>query len=963
MGRSARTDIVGRATELAQVAALLAELRAGRGGIVWIEGEPGIGKSTLIDVLVTEARAALFAVFRGAGDELMEAFPLRLMAECLETTINSPDPARVEIARLLRGEAGAGSFDPVLAASERMLELVDRSCADRPVVLAAEDLHWADEPSLLVWNRLARSVDQIPLLLVGTCRPVPGRATVRRLRNVVEDRSGLVIDLGPLDRAAVARIAAGLAGQPGPRLTRELRRAGGNPFYVRELVEALVREGQVELRDGVAELAEAAGDTPDSLTATIGSRLRFLSEKTLQALRSAALLGIEFDAHSWEVVRGRSASELAVLLEEAIAGGVISPDAGRLRFRHALIREVLVEQTPAAIRGTVHAQFAQSLAAEGCELDVVARQLLAAPQAMDAWALSWLAGLSESEIYSALGVSIELLTRALKTVPAEDPRWEALASRLVLAWYWLGQSVSSNAGASRESTVDLASQVARQTGDVQLAARMRVIASRAAGRIERYQDALTLSTLTPADDQLPDLWRGRLNAWSAMALVYLGRHTEARLRAKESLHDAQRSGDALSIGHAQLVLSRLSSPEASMKHIDAGLAVLGDDPESLELRMQLLRIRRWYARRLGLPDELDAVRDRAQTAADRSGSYQSAYLAIDMAENAYFEGRWDDALQMVSATSELFPAQLRSAANAVAALIAMHREQHQTAEAQLAAGGPLGQTDVPPSAHPASGANGQPSQYFALLDEAFALRAEVRGDLHRALEWRKKWLDQPQPVRDVYCHLAPDLVRNAIAVNDVDAASAAIEACEAAEEVFPDGLLAARCCHALRDGDGRSLLLLAGECRRFRWNLLAAELEEVAAVRLANEGDITGARDAFNTSVAYYDSLGATWNIRRASAQLRPYGIRRGPRSAHRRASSGWAALTPAEARVARLVAQGMSNPDVARELVLSRNTVQTHVSSLLSKLGLRSRIEIGQHLPPDGDDERTPPSTRSPGR
>ena len=543
MGHSAPADVVGRTAELAQSGDLLAKLRAGRGGIVWIEGEPGIGKSTLIDILVTEARGALFAVFSAAGDELMEAFPLRLMAECLEATVNSPDQARVEIARLLRGETGAGPFDPVLAASERMLELVDRSCADRPALLAVDDLHWADEPSLLVWNRLARSVNQIPLLLVGACRPVPGRATVRRLRSVVEDRSGLVIDFGPLDRPGVAEITARLAGRPGPRLARELSRAGGNPFYVRELVQALVREGQVELRDGRAELVEAAGETPNSLAASIGSRLRFVSGKTLQALRSAALLGAEFDARSWEVVLGRPASEIAVVLEEAIAGGVISPDGARLRFRHALIRDVLVEQTPAAIRATVHAQFAQALAVEGCELDVVARQLLAAPRAMDAWALGWLAGLSESEIYSALDVSIELLTRALTTITAEHPRWEALASRLVLAWYWLGELGDSAAGSSRKSTMELATQVARQTHDVQLGARMRVIASRSAGRFQRFEDALSLSTLTPADDQLPDLWRGRLNAWSAMALLYLGRPAEAQVRAKESLHDAQRSGD------------------------------------------------------------------------------------------------------------------------------------------------------------------------------------------------------------------------------------------------------------------------------------------------------------------------------------------------------------------------------------------------------------------------------------
>src|SRR5258706_11362485 len=191
--RRARVEVVGRAAELAEAAAVVGELRSGRGGLVWVEGEPGIGKSALVDVLVGEARSASFAVFTGAGDELMEAFSLRLLAECLQVTTSSVDPARAEIAGLLRGDGGAVRFDPILAASERMLELVDRLCADRPVVLAVEDLHWADEPSLLGGNRLARSVDQIPLLLGGSCRPVRGRAAGRRLRRGVGERGGVVI--------------------------------------------------------------------------------------------------------------------------------------------------------------------------------------------------------------------------------------------------------------------------------------------------------------------------------------------------------------------------------------------------------------------------------------------------------------------------------------------------------------------------------------------------------------------------------------------------------------------------------------------------------------------------------------------------------------------------------------------------------------------------------------------------
>jgi DNA-binding NarL/FixJ family response regulator len=90
-----------------------------------------------------------------------------------------------------------------------------------------------------------------------------------------------------------------------------------------------------------------------------------------------------------------------------------------------------------------------------------------------------------------------------------------------------------------------------------------------------------------------------------------------------------------------------------------------------------------------------------------------------------------------------------------------------------------------------------------------------------------------------------------------------------------------------------------------------------------------------------YTDLGAVWNLRRADSRLRPYGIRRGVRDSRRRPATGWESLTPTEVRVARLVAAGQSNPSIADELFLSRRTVQTHVSHILTKLGAHSRVEI----------------------
>jgi selenocysteine lyase/cysteine desulfurase/DNA-binding CsgD family transcriptional regulator len=117
---------------------------------------------------------------------------------------------------------------------------------------------------------------------------------------------------------------------------------------------------------------------------------------------------------------------------------------------------------------------------------------------------------------------------------------------------------------------------------------------------------------------------------------------------------------------------------------------------------------------------------------------------------------------------------------------------------------------------------------------------------------------------------------------------------------------------------------------------------EDAAVLAAAEGDGQIAREAVAVAVGLYRSLDAHWDIRRAAARLRPFGIRADhvPASVTRPAR-GWEALTPTEIKVARLVASGRSNPEVAEELFLSRNTVQTHVSHILAKLGARSRAEI----------------------
>jgi DNA-binding CsgD family transcriptional regulator len=117
---------------------------------------------------------------------------------------------------------------------------------------------------------------------------------------------------------------------------------------------------------------------------------------------------------------------------------------------------------------------------------------------------------------------------------------------------------------------------------------------------------------------------------------------------------------------------------------------------------------------------------------------------------------------------------------------------------------------------------------------------------------------------------------------------------------------------------------------------------EDAAVLLAEQGDLPAARAAYAEAVEHHTALGADWDLLRMDTRLRPYGLQR-PRRRRQRPATGWDALTPAELKVAYLVADGLANPDSAARLFLSRGTVAVHVHRILAKLGARSRAEIAR--------------------
>jgi DNA-binding CsgD family transcriptional regulator len=930
--------VIGRDAELDLVRSALTAALTGRGRVILVEGEPGIGKSALLRAALAGAADLGCEVGWAAADELSPRFPLRLLLDCLGIEPKSPDPRRARIADLLRrrqpgdqphrsATALVPDEDPMSVIVERVLAIVDQLCADAPLVLVADDLQWADEASLAAWQRLTRTVEQLPLLLVGACRPVPHRIELDGLRADAAADAGL-IRLGPLPAPAVLDIVTGLAGAaPGPRLRALATQAAGNPLYVRELVDALVRGAAITVAGGTAELAGgSASRAPATLAAAIAGRLGFLSGDAIVVLRAAALLGTEFSVRDVAAVLDRPAADLTGAFAAAAAAGVVST-GGRVSFRHPLIRQALYDDMPGAVRSALHQHAARALARTGASAERVAAQLLPAPSTMDAWALDWLASTAAELADRAPAIAVELLDRALGQLNPGTPPWDELAGTLARVLFRLGRNAEVQAR-----------QVLIHTADPELAAEMRWILGERLLRDGRADEALRAVEQGLAEPGVPKVWRARLTAMSGrIQSNSLADLDAAQAAGERALAVAKRSGDRLAIAYCLFNLSttclmRRDQP-TRLDYLDRALDVLGDEPEHLELRLLLLGNRMLALSLLDRFADAEYTLGAARDLAERRDGYAGVTRFHTPAAILHFwNGRWDDALAEVDAARDLADnPRIAPMAAGVVALIACHRDDRTTAAAQLA---------------PYAGI--QLATAFDAVNSGFliaarGLLAERDGQPERAAEVLSEFLDPRYAQMERYLSL-PDVTRAALAVGDCATAARAAELCERDPGRHTPGRVAAvERCRGLLTGDP-GLLAKAGTHLRAAGRIAdyARNCEDIA-VLVAQRGDSRAARAELITATTVYAELGADWDLRRADARVRPFGIRRGARGPRRRPAHGWAALSPTELRIAQLVAQGRSNPDIAIELLLSRRTVQSHVSNILMKLKAQSRVDIAR--------------------
>lgn len=229
----------------------------GTGSTLRLVGEPGIGKTSLLANIAQAAADRGYQVFHAVADQLSHQSPLSVLLACLGVRQRPDDPTRAEITQTLLAQPPAlpATGSTLAAVAEMLVSLVDDLCAAGPTVLIVDDAHWMDEPSTVVWRRLAANTEQLPLLLVAAHRQDPSRPN--HTPAGASRGHEQLLSLTPLDDTEVSQLLTGLLGAPpGPTLSRWSGAAVGNPLYLHELADVLAREDLVQVVAGHADLRD-----------------------------------------------------------------------------------------------------------------------------------------------------------------------------------------------------------------------------------------------------------------------------------------------------------------------------------------------------------------------------------------------------------------------------------------------------------------------------------------------------------------------------------------------------------------------------------------------------------------------------------------------------------------------------------------------------------------------------------
>ena len=408
-GTGSAGSLRGRASELAKLEALTHSAREGAGEVVVLEGAAGIGKSRLLAEACGRAADGGLVVAAGLCDELDQVTPWGVVLRAL----CSSEPALLEASEL---DSVGGLSDRRLAVVDRIRVALEAASEERPLLVALDDLQWADPPTLLALGELPLQLFSYPIGWLLARRPMPTTTMLDGVLGRLEAAGAIRLHLAPLTAADSVAVARDVVG---PRPDREIADliagAEGNPFYIVELLRAEALKEPYRGRD-------PASGVPKTVRSAVGGHLRSLSAACRQLLSVASVLGREFSVAEVAAMTGEPASRLLEAVREALGAEVLIERRDRLAFRHDLLRQAVYEDLPESARAALHRDAAEALRSTGGSAVRIAGQLAIGARPGDAAAIDTLNGAVVDLTPTSPSAAADLQLRTLELISEHDDR-------------------------------------------------------------------------------------------------------------------------------------------------------------------------------------------------------------------------------------------------------------------------------------------------------------------------------------------------------------------------------------------------------------------------------------------------------------------------------------------------------------------------------------------------------------
>ncbi|MGH2953153.1 MAG: ATP-binding protein [Solirubrobacterales bacterium] len=945
---SALGALLEREAELAELEAMLASARAGSGRLAVIEGRPGIGKTRLLDEAREAAeREGLEALF-ARGGELERDLPFGVVRQLFEASLRRASDGDRDA--FLDGPAAPSAI--VLLGADRS---PDGAVADRgytvlhglywlvsnwgersPLLLAVDDLHWSDRPSLRFLHYLARRIGDLPVALLLSLRPAEPEAKGDEIGALRSDARATSLRPAALSEAGVARIVRGALGDAA---TAELCDAchaasGGNPFLVGELVTAL-RSDSVDV--DASELPDIAGVVPDAVTHHVLVRLARLPASAARLARAVAVLGTNVDLRLAQQVAGldeAAASEAA----DALARADLFRSEGPLEFAHPLIREAVYGDLPPGERMRAHADAARLLNEHDAQPERVAAQLRAAGPVRQPWAAGAFRAAADAALArGAPDSAVTFLDRALEE-PLPDETRAALLFKLGVAAARSGDrraaecfreafESASEPGLRIRAGLALGESLAFADRGEQAAAVIERTVAEAGGRLPRLRDRVTGLVIQMAHQSIPTR---RAVAPRIRELVAAAERLPepplpilAHLAAERAVVGGT-ADDVAALAKRALAGGRLVaelSADAPPVYLAAGSLTVADRLDEAERALTEAIVE---ARARGsTPGLMLASAFRARARYGRGKLAAAAADARTCVELTAEEGRVEIAVPNAAGTLLLALVDSGELDEAVAVAERFSPDRYNRSLLQLQ----------------------------VLHDGVAALRiaqgepAEALESLELVADWERGWgaksgLWVAWRSRAALAHLALGEGERALEL-------ATEEVSLARRFGAPRALGVALRVHGLAAGEAVGMRSLTQAVSVLEAS--AAELERARALAdlgaaRRRAGERKASREPLRRALELAHECGGVALEAWAHEELLATGAR--PR---RRPVSGLEALTPTEQRVATMAAEGLSNREIAATLFVSLKTVEMHLSHTYRKLDLSSRSELPRALAGSG--------------